>query len=305
MLFKNTLSERGNRDLVNNESSRNKSNTLSRWPSISSLLFHKETNIQLENYEIGEALPDTSAEVKRLENIESNLRKDGGFISLIYNIWKRHHTVVRSKEIESNISQYVYIGGTPHQNTSTDTFTSFNASKVLCKSYGNYEDDTDSDNSTPLFDSSLLLVDESDTSSLENALNALKFDKDSERLTEKHEWENRLPNTLNSTATPIRKSSIARTISKRAKRFEKETEVRLINQENTLNLQRTKISENDGLSLNQLQNFKERLKEIRKENLAITLGKKTTCNGNRFSRVLNYCFLIRQSSHNSKCKTTL
>lgn len=148
-----------------------------------------------------------------------------------------------------------------------------------------------------LFDISLLSFDESDASSLVNVLNTLKFNNESDSNEMKFQEEGRKSKYRSeNTIYPLKNNENLFYIRKDgAKRNLKIFNLKAVlkQQENRSEENVSISSVNDNLSKEYLMHFKDRLKEIRKENMTIPVTNKPNHNGNRFSRVFNYCFLIR------------
>lgn len=148
-----------------------------------------------------------------------------------------------------------------------------------------------------LFDISLLSFDESDASSLVNVLNTLKFNNESDSNNMKSQQEGRkLKYRSENTVYPLKNNENLFYVRKDgANRNLKDSFLKdvLRQQDNRSEEVESIYSVNDSLSKEYLMHFKDRLKEIRKENMTIPVTNKPIHNGNRFSRVFNYCFLMR------------
>lgn len=148
-----------------------------------------------------------------------------------------------------------------------------------------------------LSDASLLSLDESDASSLVNVLNTLKFNNESDS-NQKNSLEQRrkLKYRSDNCIYPLKNSENLFYVRKDGtKRNLKDSNLKddLRQQENRPEPVESISPVNDSLSKEYLMHFKNRLKEIRKENMTIPVTNKPIHNGNRFSRVFNYCFLMR------------
>lgn len=146
-----------------------------------------------------------------------------------------------------------------------------------------------------LSDASLLSLEESDASSLLNALNSLKFSNESDH--EKHrkaksERERVYFESHNDISGPLKNSERFSYVRKKAKRNSKYFNDPNNQQENHSVSVKKVALEKDSFSIEYLSQFRERLKEIRRENMNSST-RKPIPNGNRFSRVFNYCFLTR------------
>ena len=150
-----------------------------------------------------------------------------------------------------------------------------------------------------LLNVSLLSFDESDTNSLVNVLNTLKFNNESaSNKTTSQEERRELKYRKENIIYPLKNNKdlfYARKDGATRKLEGSYLEAVSIKQENRSEPEDTETisSVNDSLSKEYLMNFKNRLKEIRKENLTIPVPNKPFHNGNRFSKVFNYCFLMR------------
>lgn len=146
-----------------------------------------------------------------------------------------------------------------------------------------------------LSDTSLLSLEESDASSLLNALNSLKFSNESDH--EKHreakpERERVYFESHNDISDPLKNSEHFFYVRKEAKRNSKYFSDPNNQQENySVSVEKVAL-EKDSFSKEYLTQFKDRLKEIRRENMNAPT-RRPIPNGNRFSRVFNYCFLTR------------
>lgn len=149
-----------------------------------------------------------------------------------------------------------------------------------------------------LFDVSLLSFAESDVSSLVNVLNTLKFNNESDMNQMNSQEERRkLKYRSEHTTYHLKNNDNLFYVRKDgAKRNLKDSNLKdvFIRQQENLSEDVESISSlNDSFSKEYLMHFKDRLKEIRKENMTIPVINKPIHNGNRFSRVFNYCFLMR------------
>lgn len=147
-----------------------------------------------------------------------------------------------------------------------------------------------------LSDASFLSFDESDASSLLNVLNTLKFNTESDnnqhRETKLDKERGQLENQDKDIIPLKNNENLFYVRRKGAKRHLRDFKDVNKQQENNPDSAGKVASANDSFSIEYLMQFKDRLKEIRKENM-IPATRKPIHNGNRFSRVFNYCFLTR------------